>query len=161
MDFNLNCDSKTNTLIYNQAEEIVDKYKDLINSNQFDEMYEQLCVDDVCGMAISQFSIICEKAIEYFYSFMHNIPDYFLTCTDIKSFTVPDGYQIIGKEAFNCCKDLVAITIPKSVKKIKENAFAKCPNLKVIYYKGTQNDFTNINIEAGNEDFRKAEIYYV
>ncbi len=160
---NINCDSKTDMFLYNQTEELVAKYIDLIDNHQLDEVYEKLSADDAfCGMAISSFSITyIDVEGEGFYSLIHNIPDYFLTCANIKSFTVPYGYQIIGKEAFNNCRDLVTVTIPKSLKKIKENAFNNCRNLKMIYYKGTQNDFNNINIEKGNDDLKKAEIQYV
>lgn len=163
MIINVNCDSKTLGILCDQMEELICKYIDLIDNHQIDEVYEKLSADNaVCGMAISLLSTTwIENEPLVFYSSIHNIPDFFLTCTDIKCFTVPDGHQIIGKEAFNNCKDLVTITIPKSLKQIKENAFANCPNLKVIYYKGTQNDFNNINFGNGNGDFKKAEIQFV
>ena len=159
----INCDSKTLTIIQDQTLELIYKYADLIDNHQLDEVYEKLSADNAfCGMAISYFSItyILQQG-NVFYSLIHNIPDYFLTCANIQEFIVPDTFQSIGKEAFNNCKDLVAITIPKSIKEIKENAFANCPNLKLIYYKGTQNDFNNINIKIGNNDFKKAEIQFV
>ena len=123
---NLNCDSKTKDIIMHQLEPILIKYADVIDRDEFDELYEKLgAEEDVAGIVISSLTALMDSNLnKSLYSQLHNIPDFFLTCTDIQNFTVPEGCQVIGKEAFCHCKDLITISLPKSLKEIKENAFA-------------------------------------
>lgn len=48
------------------------------------------------------------------------------------TFTIPDGVEYIGKDAFNRCKSLEAVSIPDSVKGIGHSAFTFCTSLKSI-----------------------------
>lgn len=42
---------------------------------------------------------------------------------DEKEFTIPDGFEIIGREVFRGCQSLTKITIPYSVTEIDDFAF--------------------------------------
>lgn len=78
----------------------------------------------------------------------------------IKKFNVPKSITEIGEGSFAMCWNLESITIPKSVKQIKCNAFYWCNNLVNIYYKGSTEEWENIQIEEGNDDLINAAIYY-
>ncbi len=52
--------------------------------------------------------------------------------TGENSFTVPDGVEIIRKQAFSHCENLIEIHISDDVKIIGNMAFAGCENLKKI-----------------------------
>lgn len=161
MKANLYCDSKTEKYIKEQLKSVIKKYKTIIDNNQLDELYEKLSLDDeILGISISYFTILFDKAKNVLLN-LHNIPDYFLTNTDIQSFETPDGFNTIGQEAFSDCRDLITISIPKTLLEIKENAFKNCVNLKTIYYNGTQAEFAKIVISQGNDEFIKAQVQYI
>ena len=46
--------------------------------------------------------------------------------------TIPDGVEIIGKDAFLRCEGLVAVRIPDSTRNIDDTAFSNCDNLTSI-----------------------------
>ncbi len=48
------------------------------------------------------------------------------------AYTIPDGTEIIGENAFCFCENLSSITIPDSVKKIGDSAFFYCTELTSI-----------------------------
>ena len=45
---------------------------------------------------------------------------------------IPEGVNIINKDAFNGCESLTTINIPSSIIRIEEDAFFQCVNLKEI-----------------------------
>ncbi len=162
MKANLYCDSKTEKFIVKQLEDTIKKYHTIIDNNQIDELYEQLSLDnEVLGISISSFTLEFDKTIHNVLLDLHNIPDYFLTNTDIQNYTIPNEFKIIGKEAFRNCRDLITITIPKTLMKIKESAFKNCANLKTIYYKGTQEEFDKISVDNDNAEFKNAQVQFI
>lgn len=70
--------------------------------------------------------------------------------SDFTSFYLPDTIINIEQEAFYGCEKLRVITIPKSVKNVGKEAFYDCW-LKTINYKGTEEEWKNINIDANSE----------
>lgn len=50
----------------------------------------------------------------------------------IESITIPEGYEIIGKNAFAGCESLVSITLPSTLKTIDSRAFKGCKALRKI-----------------------------
>ena len=49
-----------------------------------------------------------------------------------ESYSIPQGYSVIGDRAFQNCKNLTSVTIPDSVLSIGHNAFSWCENLVSI-----------------------------
>ncbi len=81
-------------------------------------------------------------------------------CENLKSITLPDGVTSIGYYTFGFCSKLESIVIPASVKTIIEAAFEDCSALERVYYKGTQEQWGQIDISYANECLTLAEIHY-
>ena len=66
---------------------------------------------------------------------------------------VPDGTETIGSWAFEDAAKLTSIVIPASVNKIESDAFYGCDSLNTVYFKGTKDQWNDINFtecEHGN-----------
>lgn len=74
----------------------------------------------------------------------------FENCISLTDIAFPDNTTKIGSYMFSGCESLKSITIPDSVTDIEDYAFSGCDNLQNIYYSGTQEQWSNINIEYGN-----------
>lgn len=69
----------------------------------------------------------------------------FSHCSKLTNIIIPDGVRSIGKHAFIFCKELSSVVIPCSVQFIGDAAFCFCVKLKIIQYKGTKNQWNQIN----------------
>lgn len=63
---------------------------------------------------------------------MKEISDNAFERSKLKSITLPQSVERIGKSAFNHCYKLESVTIPGNVKVLSENLFTHCENLKVV-----------------------------
>ena len=57
------------------------------------------------------------------------LPDNYLAITSV---VIPEGYTVIGKNAFNGCTALQNIKLPSTLTRIEKNAFLGCKELKSI-----------------------------
>ena len=96
---------------------------------------------------------------------------------------VPDGVTEIGNFAFNNCGNLQKIMLPASVTKIDwgafwqcsgletltvqgnlakigESAFSDCTKLSAVYTVMSEDEWSNVQIESGNELLEQATIHY-
>ena len=97
-----------------------------------------------------------------------NIPDgvtsigygVFWGCSSLTSVKIPNSVTTIGFLAFSDCSSLTKINIPESVTSIDEFAFEGCSRLTDVYYGGTEEQWTQINIYEGNESLTNATIHH-
>lgn len=66
----------------------------------------------------------------------------------------------IGMYAFEGCSGFTSITIPDSVISIGSSAFSGCSGLNEVYYKGTIENWNNIQIDSDNSYLMNATRYY-
>lgn len=96
-----------------------------------------------------------------------NIPDsvssmghsVFAFCGNLKSIVIPDKVSSIEQESFFACNNLLSITIPDRVTVINSKAFYNCSSLTDVYYKGTETQWSNIEISSFNDYLINASIY--
>ena len=84
----------------------------------------------------------------------------FSGCISLKNITIPDSVTNIESCSFSFCTNLKSVTISNSVTNIEEAAFKYCENLTDVYYKGTEEQWNQINIDNGNECLNNAKIHF-
>ncbi len=83
-----------------------------------------------------------------------------------RKIVIPETYKglpvtEIAQDSFCFDHNIDEITIPNSVTSIRKSAFEYCDNLTSVYYKGTIDQWNNINIaEYSNPSLQNATIYY-
>ena len=110
------------------------------------------------GSAFSQ----CEKLTDI------TIPDTvttiqayaFMACYLLTSIEIPEGVSSIDLSVFSLCTSLEEITIPKTVKEIDYNAFGECNKLKTVNYRGSEDEWKEIDIDGDNDPLEEATINY-
>jgi|GEM_PF-2556576 len=85
----------------------------------------------------------------------------FKNCTTLARVTIPDKVISIGSFAFQHCSLLIIVTIPNSVSSIMSYAFDDCASLTDIYYYGTEETWSRINIRNKNDSLMSATIHYL
>ena len=115
---------------YEKILPFLEENKDLIETNNFDELYAKLkYVED-----ISLFSqLLLEAGINPLLH-LNEVPDHFLCESDIVDFEIPSTIQVIDTFAFSFCINLRSITMHNSVKSIKSLAFEYCKDLEKIVF---------------------------
>ena len=84
----------------------------------------------------------------------------FCECTSLKKVTIGNSVETVDEYAFHNCANLTSVIIPVSVTSIGKNAFSFCSKLADIYYFGTQEQWSHINVEESNECLLKATIHF-
>lgn len=84
----------------------------------------------------------------------------FADCSSLKEITIPDSVTSIELSVFANCGSLTSITIPDSVTSISKWAFSGCTALTDIYFRGTEMQWRQIEIEDYNEPLLDATIHY-
>lgn len=75
-----------------------------------------------------------------------------LSETPLKSVVVPDGVTSIDTFAFESCKKLEYVELPATLRSIGYEVFENCDSLKYIFYRGSEEDWASISINASNTD---------
>lgn len=86
--------------------------------------------------------------------------DTFRGCSSLESIAIPDGITYIAGWAFVGCSSLKSVVIPASVKTIGYYAFEECKALTDVYYTGTKQQWSEIEISTPNRGVTYADIHY-
>ena len=85
----------------------------------------------------------------------------FYHCTSLKTIILPDSMTNIGAATLQGCGALESIVVGIAVKTIAGSAFDECPSFTTVFYRGTEADRQNININAeSNQALLDATWYY-
>lgn len=84
----------------------------------------------------------------------------FQKCISLEYINIPTGVTSIGEWAFWSCNSLKKIVIPDSVESIGELAFYQCPSIETVFYGGSSDMWSKINIDSYNSDLTSATRYY-
>ena len=79
----------------------------------------------------------------------------------IVNVTIKVGTRGIADYAFSGCSSLTSITIPNGVTSIGNSAFEDCSSLNEVNYKGTQEQWNNIEIGSNNGYLTNAKRNYI
>jgi hypothetical protein len=71
----------------------------------------------------------------------------FAYCTELENIVIPDNVISIHSGAFYYCNSLLSIVMPNTIQSIGSHAFYMCNSLEIIYYKGSYEQWNNINID--------------
>ena len=75
----------------------------------------------------------------------------FYNCASLTEVVLNEGITAIPASCFNGATALESVTIPVSLQTVGTNAFAKCTKLKAAHYAGTQAQWNNVTVNAGND----------
>ncbi len=84
----------------------------------------------------------------------------FSSCNNLTSVTLSENLQYIGSIAFDSCNSLETIVISKQLKIIEDSAFNHCLSLTTVNYRGTEEEWNNIEIGGSNSYLTRATIVY-
>ncbi len=76
--------------------------------------------------------------------------DAFADCKELTSVEIFGDIYTIKDYVFNNCTKLESVTISKGIKVIKDDAFRNASAIKEVIYKGTQNEWKNVEHEDRN-----------
>lgn len=117
-------------LILKKIKEFVDENKEIINENNFKEVYNKLYMEPT--QMIGSFTQLFYKAGINPLQFLNHVPSSFLGMTDTTSFVIPNHITTIGNASFYNCVKLEKIKLPNNLYTIGSKAFAYCSHLKNI-----------------------------
>ena len=84
----------------------------------------------------------------------------FYGCSNLVSVTLGEGVTNIGMSLFEKCTSLEEVIILGGVKKIDFYAFNGCTGLDRIYFKGTSEEWSKIDVWGGDGSLAKATVYF-
>jgi hypothetical protein len=124
---------------------------DLIEDNEWSKVY----LNALSRIPVGILTEALLKARINPLNYLDYIPEWYLAHSDIEEFEIPDGVDSIGEGAFYGCKKLKKLIIPSTIKDIEGRIITFCNNLTNIVFKGTKEEFYNIEKDMfWLEDFR-------
>lgn len=78
-------------------------------------------------------------------------PSAFYYCKKIQEVTLGENLKKISSSVFEKCLSLETVYIPLSVTNINKDAFKDCSLLSNVYYQGSQEQWSSMIIEEGND----------
>ena len=135
--------------------EFINKYKELINNNEFDELYRK--VDKLLMVDYFVLTFLLNKVGIDPLKYMTYVPAYYMeNFKELTILRIPEGIKTIETEAFYGCSNLETLYLPLTLQSIESFAFKKCESLKDIYFNGTTEQWSRLPIDENNDN-----LYYV
>ena len=77
----------------------------------------------------------------------------FALCINLTNVTLGNSVAVIGESAFYGCKKLSSIEMPPTITTIGKDAFRDCTSLSAVNYKGSQEQWNDIDIVNDGNDY--------
>lgn len=84
----------------------------------------------------------------------------FYNCGNLQKIMLPASVMKIDWGAFWQCSGLETLTVQGNLAKIGESAFSDCTKLSAVYTVMSEDEWSNVQIESGNELLEQATIHY-
>ena len=78
----------------------------------------------------------------------------------VESLEIPGSVSVIQAGLFRSAKCLKRVAIPRSLAGVAANAFEKCTNITEVFYEGSESEWENLPISAGNDPLKNAQVYF-
>ena len=130
-----------------------------INGSAYDSPFsgckklESVYITDVaawCGIAFGS-----DAANPLYYA-----KNLYLNGAKVETLEIPERVQVIAKSAFVNATCIQSVAIPKSLVGVAANAFTGCSGIKKVYYAGSETEWKDLAISAGNDPLTSAQIFY-
>lgn len=124
--------------MYDNVKKFIEDNIDLIEENRWEEIYKKITNELNAYTGI--FTEIMLTADIHPENYLKELPNYFLSNSKIKEFSIPDNMIHIGKWAFLYCNALEYVLVDKNVEEIREEAFYSCRNLTTVIIRNPKID---------------------
>ena len=88
------------------------------------------------------------------------IGNHLIEAKESSMYSVKEGTKLIAHSAFSNHTDLTGIYIPNSVTNIGSRAFSGCNALNTVYFSGTEEEWSKIEIGDDNDTLKNAKIVF-
>ena len=78
----------------------------------------------------------------------------------VESLEIPGSVSVIPAGLFRNAACLKRVAIPRSLAGVTANAFKNCTNITEVFYEGSESEWTNLPISAGNDPLKNAQVYF-
>ena len=83
----------------------------------------------------------------------------FFDASELATIDIPEGVTIIEENAFTACTSLQTIILPSTLKTVEDSAFLDS-DLTVVFFKGTEEQFDEMEISGNNNELLSSKIYF-
>lgn len=78
----------------------------------------------------------------------------------VEALEIPGSVSVIQAGLFRNAKCLKRVSIPRSLAGVAANAFENCTNITEVFYEGSESEWANLPISAGNDPLKNAQVYF-
>ena len=78
----------------------------------------------------------------------------------VEALEIPESVSVIPAGLFRNAKCLKRVAIPRSLAGVAANAFENCTNITEVFYEGSESEWANLPISAGNDPLKNAQVYF-
>ena len=78
----------------------------------------------------------------------------------VESLEIPGSVSVIPTGLFRNATCLKRVAIPRSLAGVAANAFENCTNITEVFYEGSESEWANLPISAGNDPLKNAQVYF-
>ena len=91
---------------------------------------------------------------------LYSAKNLYLNGALVESLEIPGSVSVIPTGLFRNAKCLKRVAIPRSLLGVAANAFKNCTNITEVFYEGSESEWANLPISAGNDPLKNAQVYF-